>query len=214
MSVASGVGINVTAGIVMACAIALSATPARAQSHRGHEGHMAAAAAPAASASRVMTPQPIVGDVVLVDQEGRQTSLRDALGADAPVLVNFIFTSCTTICPVMSAGFAQFVESLGPEREHVRLVSISIDPETDTVDALRAYAARYRAGQSWRFLTGTRAAVEAAQRTFGAYRGDKSNHAPATYLRRTPDSPWESVDGLSSADTLLRAFRGAAGGSR
>jgi protein SCO1/2 len=199
------------AHVLLAFAIALGAVPAHAQgqSHAGHEGHMATAAHPSrTAASRLMTPQPVIGEVSLLDQDGRRTSLREAIGTDAPVLMNFIFTTCTTICPVMSAGFAQFVKALRPERDHVRLVSISIDPETDTVDALRAYAVRFHAGPSWQFLTGTRAAVEAAQRTFGAYRGDKSNHAPATYLRRTPDSPWESVDGLSSADTLLRAFRG------
>jgi cytochrome oxidase Cu insertion factor (SCO1/SenC/PrrC family) len=89
----------------------------------------------------------------------------------------------------------------------VRLVSISIDPETDSVETLRAYAARHRAGASWRFLTGTPATTEAAQRAFGAYRGDRNNHAPATYLRRTRDSPWEVLDGLASAGTLLGAYR-------
>jgi protein SCO1/2 len=167
-----------------------------------------AAAAPETPASHVMTPQPVIGDITLVDQEGRPTSLREAIGSDTPVLVNFIFTSCTTICPVMSTGFAQFQERLGAERDRVRLVSISIDAETDTVDALREYAARYRAGPSWRFLTGTREAVEAAQRSFGAYRGDKGNHVPGTYLRRSVNAEWESVDGLSSAGRLLRAYRG------
>jgi protein SCO1/2 len=155
-----------------------------------------------------MTPQPVVGDVPLVDHAGRATSLSRAIDTEVPVLVNFIFTSCTTVCPIMSTGFASLHERLGPERDHVRLVSISIDPDTDTVATLRAYAARYGAGASWQFLTGTPAASEAAQRAFGAYRGDRSNHAPATYLRRTRDSPWVALDGLSSAQRLLRAYRG------
>jgi protein SCO1/2 len=124
------------------------------------------------------------------------------------VLVNFIFTSCTTICPVMTKGFAQFQANLGDERQNVRLVSISIDPDIDTVDILRAYAERYDAGDSWRFLTGTAAAVEAAQRAFGALRGGKYNHAPTTYYRSSPASPWRAIEGLSSADALLRAYRG------
>ena len=84
----------------------------------------------------------------------------------------------------------------------MRVVSISIDPETDTVDALRAYAARYHAPPSWRFLTGTPAAVEAAQRAFGSYRGGKNNHAPGTFVRSAPDAPWIALDGFSSAETL------------
>jgi protein SCO1/2 len=178
----------------------------------GHEGHKAMAAAPVVptTAWRVMAQQPVLADLTFQDQTGRTTSLRDAVGQDKPVLVNFIFTTCTTICPVMSAGFKQVQKSLGSESDHVRMVSISIDPELDTVNALQEYATRYGATPSWRFLTGTRAAVEAAQRTFGAFRGDKNNHAPATYLRRTSTSPWEVVDGLSSAETLLQGIRAAA----
>jgi protein SCO1/2 len=202
-----------SAFVALLYAAAFVATPRAAQSHDGHAGH-AAGPTNVAAASRVMTPQPAIRDLAFVDQDGRRTSLLDAIGNDSPVLLNFIFTSCTTICPVMTTGFAQVQETLGAERDQVRLVSISIDPETDTVDALRDYAARYRAGPSWRFLTGTRAAVEAAQRTFGAYRGDRSNHVPATYIRSTPASPWEALDGLSTAKALLRAGRGDAAGSR
>jgi protein SCO1/2 len=159
-------------------------------------------------APRMMTPQPRLGDVSLLDRHGRATTLREAVDTDAPVMVNFIFTSCTTVCPIMSAGFAQLRESLGQGRGRVRLVSVSIDPATDTAERLRAYAARYGADDSWWLLTGTPAAAEAAQRAFGAYRGDRGNHAPATYLRRTRDAPWEALDGLASAQALLRAYRG------
>ncbi len=203
-----------SARIAVACAtalgppVALAQAPSGHEGHGGHEAHMAAAAAVTRPAVRLMDPQPVLGDVPLVDHLGRSTSLREALDTDMPVLVNFIFTSCTTVCPIMSAGFAQLHEGLGAERDRVRLVSISIDPETDTVAALRAYGARYRAGASWQFLTGTATASEAAQRAFGSYRGDKNNHAPATYLRRTRGSSWEALDGLSSAEALLRASRG------
>jgi protein SCO1/2 len=193
------------------------ATPAAS----GHEGHAAEQATPAASgheghtvtmaaapAARVLMPQPTLADVALVDHRGDETSLRNVLDTDKPVLLNFIFTSCTTICPVMTTGFAQLQDRLGADRADVRLVSISIDPEIDTVETLRSYAERYGAGDSWRFLTGTPASVEAAQRAFGAYRGGKNNHAPVTFFRRSQGSPWQAVDGLSSAEALLRAYRG------
>jgi protein SCO1/2 len=197
-----------SACLVITCVAALAVGTALAQAPTGHEAHMAAAARGAApSRTGVMTPQPVVVDVPLVDQAGRATSLREAVDTDMPVMVNFIFTSCTTVCPIMSAGFAQLREGLGPERDQVRLLSISIDPETDTVARLRAYAERYGAGASWQLLTGATAATEAAQRAFGAYRGDRNNHAPATYLRRTRKAPWEALEGLSSARMLLRAYR-------
>ena len=199
------------AHVAMAFAVTMMvATAAGAQMQAGQTGHEGHTAAPAKiTATRVMDAQPRLDGIELVDQDGRTVTLAEAVGTDRPVMVNFIFTTCTTICPVMSSGFSQLQKSLGEAQDQVRLVSISIDPEADTPAALRAYAKRYRAGESWVFLTGTRAASEAAQRAFGAFRGDKTNHAPTTYVRRAPDGAWEQLDGLSSGETLLAAFRGA-----
>jgi len=157
---------------------------------------------------RVLTPQPALDGIELVDQDGGATTLREALESDKPVLVNFIFTTCTTICPVMTAGMSQFLTNLGSEQDQVRVVSISIDPENDSPATLRAYAKRYHAPPSWRFLTGSPAAIEAAQRAFGNYRGGRNNHAPGTFVRPASDAPWIALDGFSSADTLLRACHG------
>ena len=193
-------------GLVVAAAIGLASVHALAQAPTGHEGHMAqAAAAPKESAARVLAPQPAVDEIALVDQNGRATSLSEAIGSDKPVLLNFIFTTCTTICPVMSAGMSQFLTNLGTARDNVRVISISIDPELDTVAALRAYAGRYHAPPSWRLFTGKPAAIEAAQRAFGSYRGGKNNHAPGTFVRASADAPWIALDGFSSAETLLHA---------
>ena len=54
--------------------------------------------------------------------------MSDLQGASGPVAVNFIFTTCTTICPVMTATFAQLGRELGLEADRIRLVSITIDP--------------------------------------------------------------------------------------
>ncbi len=196
------------AGVLYACGALQAQQPG---SRTGHEGHTASAAAPATAP--VLVPPPVISDIPLIDRDNRKTSLLEAIDTDGPVFVNFIFTSCTTICPVMSAGFAQFHDQLGAQRSGVRLVSISIDPEVDTTAALRVYAARYHASRSWQFLTGTTAGVAAAQRAFGAYRGDKTNHAPATYFRRGRTAPWQVVSGLSSAETLLALVRSQSGDS-
>jgi len=196
-------------GIAIACALAITSSRAGAQAPAGHDGHLAQiAAAPTPSIARLMSPQPVVRDIALVDQGGHATTLREAIGSDKPVLLNFIFTTCTTICPVMSAGMSQFLTNLGAERDGVRVISISIDPELDSVGALGAYAERYHAPPSWRLLTGAPAAVEAAQRAFGSYRGGKNNHAPATFVRASTDAPWIALDGFSSADTLRHASLG------
>jgi protein SCO1/2 len=193
--------------------LALAAGPALVEGQTASDPHAAHrqqsnAPVPATRTPRLMPAQPYIADVNLVDQDGRATSLQEVLDTELPVLVNFIFTTCTTVCPIMTTGFSQFQNVLGPERDRVRLISISIDPDNDSVAALRAYAERYHAGRSWRLLTGTREASIAAQRSFGAYRGDKMNHAPATYVRRSPGEPWLVLDGLSNAQTLRRVWRG------
>ena len=198
-----------TAGVVTACAIVAASSGLFAQEHTGHQAHMAQMAdASKAAAVRVMTPPPAIGDIPLVDQDGRATTLRRAIGTDKPVLVQFIFTTCTTICPVLSAGMSQFLTNLGPSRDRVRVISISIDPELDTVDAMRDYAARYHAPPAWRFLTGTKAAVEAAQRAFDNYRGGKNNHAAGTFVRSAAGAPWIALDGFASAQMLMHAYLG------
>jgi len=197
------------AGVVVVCVVAAGSIPATAQTPTGHERHMAMMAAASKDAAvRLMAPQPAIGGIKLVDQTGQATTLNEAVGADKPVLLNFIFTTCTTICPVMSAGMSQFLTNLGTEQDTVRVISISIDPEIDTVTALREYAARYHAPPSWRLFTGTPAAIEAAQRAFGSYRGGKNNHEAATFVRASAHAPWIALDGFSSAATLRHASMG------
>jgi len=96
-----------------------------------------------------------VPDVKLLDPNRAQVSLRRQLD-DKPVIMNFIFTSCGAICPVMSTTFSEVQKALGPERNAVRMVSISIDPEHDTPEVMRAYGGKHVKGGSpvpWHFLT-------------------------------------------------------------
>lgn len=147
-----------------------------------------------------------VPDVTLVDAGSRPVRLREALAADGPVMLNFIFTTCTAICPVMSRIFARVPQELGSEAGRLRLISISIDPEQDTPKQLRAYAERLGAGPAWQFLTGSAADIEAVERAFDAYRGDKMNHEPLTLLRPAPGRPWVRLDGFASPSELAREY--------
>lgn len=148
-----------------------------------------------------------VPDVTLTDQEGKAVPLRDIILAEGPVMLNFIFTTCTTICPVLSASFAQTQKELGPDAAEVRMISISIDPEHDSPARLREYAQRFHAGEGWVFYTGDLADIVAVQKAFDAYRGDKMSHPPLTYLRAQPDAPWVRLEGFASAGELVREYR-------
>jgi protein SCO1 len=145
----------------------------------------------------------VIPTVDLVRDDGKTVSLRAELDDGRPVVLNFIYTSCTTICPLSSQVFAQFQRGLGAKHEPVHLVSISIDPEQDTPTRLRAYARQFHAERGWDHYTGTVAATLAVQRAFAAYRGDKMSHTPLTLLRAAPGKPWVRLDGFVTGDDLL-----------
>jgi protein SCO1/2 len=144
--------------------------------------------------------------ITLVRDDGESVSLVDELNDGRPVVLTFIYTSCTTICPMVSQTFEQLQEELGSERDNVHMVSISIDPEEDTPARLKAYAERFGAGPEWQYYTGTVEASVAAQRAFNVYRGDKMNHTAVAFFRAAPGKPWLRLDGLATPDELLSAY--------
>ncbi|HEY0721278.1 MAG TPA: SCO family protein [Gammaproteobacteria bacterium] len=143
----------------------------------------------------------------LTTMNGDTLSLAQMLDTDQPVALNFIFTSCTTICPIMSATFAQAQKRLGDEASQIRWISVSIDPEYDTPERLRDYAQRFEAGKQWSFLTGSTENIIALQKAFDVYRGDKMNHIPVTLLRAGRNAPWVRLHGLTSGAELVQEYR-------
>lgn len=148
-----------------------------------------------------------VPDVQLIDADGRPVQLRALLASQDPVMMNFIFTTCGAICPVMSKVFSEVPASLGAQAGKLRMISISVDPENDTPAQLRAYARTYGATARWTFLTGRVEDVRTIQRAFDSYRGDKMSHEPLTLLHPAPDKPWVRIDGFASAKDLAQEYR-------
>jgi protein SCO1/2 len=106
-------------------------------------------------------------DFELTDQDGRPLSLGSLRGKR--VLLDFVYTSCPGPCPILTATHVAVQRRLPPElRESTRFVSISIDPERDTPEALRAYAEARGADLSgWSFLTGPPDLVAAVVGRYG-----------------------------------------------
>ena len=146
-------------------------------------------------------------DLALVGADGAKTSLLREVDVEGPVMLNFIFTTCTTICPVLSATFAQVQAELGVDAAGVRMISITIDPEHDTPERLGTYAGRFNAGDQWRFLTGDLDEIVAVQKAFDAYRGSKMNHEPLTFLRVDKGARWVRLNGLASASDVVMEYK-------
>jgi len=142
----------------------------------------------------------------LTDAAGRETSLSDLLDTPQPVMLNFIFTTCTTICPVLTATFSQIQEALGDRSRQVRMISVTIDPEQDTPEVLRRYAGQFGAGPQWHFLTGDIDSIIEVEKAFDIYRGSKTNHQPITLLRAPGKTTWVRIEGIASASDVLTEF--------
>jgi len=145
-----------------------------------------------------------IPDVELIDANGTTEQLRTILDTDEPIALNFIFTTCTTICPVMTATFAQMQRQLGDAADKVRLISISIDPEYDRPDVLKAYAEKFNAGGNWTFLTGDGNDIVNVLKSFDSFGGSKMNHRPVTFLKHPDDPGWIRIDGLASGKNLAQ----------
>ena len=123
------------------------------------------------------------------------------------MLLNFIFTTCSSTCPLTSRTLEEFQRKLGPQASEIHMMSISIDPEQDTPERLNEYARKFHAGPCWQYYTGTVAASLAAQKAFDVYRGEKMSHTPVTLLRAAPGKPWLRIDGFVTPDELVEDYR-------
>ena len=148
-----------------------------------------------------------LGDIGVTKADSLETTLDDLMSRDKPVMVHFIFTTCTTICPVQAATFAQVQRQLGDEASEVQMVSVSIDPEYDTPDRLLEYGKKFRAGPQWDFITGTSEQMIAVQKAFDAYEGNKMNHRALTLMRMPGSDEWIRLEGLIGASVIVDEYR-------
>ena len=98
--------------------------------------------------------------VSLIDQHGATVSLASLKGK--PVLIDFVYTSCASTCPMLTAKMAAIAHQLGPALgADVTIVSITLDPEHDRPAELAKYAKSHDADENgWIFLTGTPAQID------------------------------------------------------
>ena len=167
-------------------------------------GLLAVATASTVSRSTVSYEAP---DVTLVRADGKSVSLPRELDDGRPVLLNFIFTTCSSICPLTSRTLEEFQRKLGREASQVHLMSISIDPEQDTPARLSVYARKFHAGPEWQYYTGSVAASIAAQRAFDVYRGEKMSHTAVTLMRSAPGKPWLRIEGFVTPEELFGDYQ-------
>jgi protein SCO1 len=154
-----------------------------------------------------------IPDVLLLDQHGKKVHFYSDLVKGKVVAVNFIFTTCTTICPPMGATFAKVQKLMGGRvGKDVHLISVTLDPATDTPERLRGWAAKFDARPGWTLVTGPKPDVERLLRALGSYVSRKEDHPPLVLIGNDSRRLWTRADGLSSAAKLVKVIDGVSQG--
>lgn len=150
-------------------------------------------------------PKMNIPDIEVLDQNGRKLHFYTDLVKGQTVVINFIFTTCTTICPPLGATFARVQKELGDKvGRDVRFISISVDPATDTPERLKAWGAKFHAGDGWTFVTGNKPQVDELLRVLGASSARREDHSPTVLIGNDAHGAWTRTYGLAHTSQLVQ----------
>ncbi len=144
-----------------------------------------------------------IPNVSLINQHGEDVKFYDLIKGKV-VALNFIFTSCKTICPPMGANFANLKKRMEKRVKSSELVmlTISIDPVTDTPERLKAWSKKFEAGEGWTLLTGKSKDINTLLKKLEVYTALKEEHAPIILLGKEGSNEWVRTNGLADVKEL------------
>ena len=158
--------------------------------------HTTAPAKPQPAAAAAATTS--IPDVQVTTQDGRTVNFYSDLVKGKVVAVNFVFTSCTTVCPPMGAIFGKLQE----QSASAQLISVSIDPEIDTPQRLKSWGAKFNARPGWTLVTGKKDDIVRLLKALNAYSPDFANHQPVTLVGNDATGTWKRSYGFTTAAKL------------
>jgi protein SCO1/2 len=140
-----------------------------------------------------------IPDVELVDQDAKRVHLYHDLVKGRVAALSFIFTTCTTICPLIGANLGRLQTELGQSSgKDISLISVSVDPETDTPQRMKAWGAQFGAKSGWSLLTGDKETVAQLLKTLGLFTPDIQSHSPFLLLFNDRTGDWTRVNALET----------------
>jgi len=183
--------------------LAATAAPADEPAHQ-HAGHPASRA----EVSDGLGAGPLsIPDLTVLTQEGKEIRFYSDLVKDKVVAMNFIFTTCTTICPPMGANFAKLQRILGERGETaVQLISVSVDPAVDTPGRLKAWSEKFDAQPGWTLVTGNKPVVDQLLKSLRVFTPEKTDHSPIVLVGNDSRGEWTRVYGLAPPAELAQAI--------
>lgn len=144
--------------------------------------------------------------MTLIRDDGVKVVFPAGFDNGKPVIINFIFTSCTTVCPILSHVFSQVQKNMGARAAEVSMMSFTIDPEYDTPERLKLFAEKLKAGPQWRHFTGKLKDIIKLQQVFQVYTGDKMSHPPVTFMKIPKSDCWIRLNGVATSEEILSEY--------
>lgn len=190
--------------VALAAMLAGAALLGGMQAAAAHDAHHHAAPADATLKAAHVT----LHDNRLVDVHGQAVRFKSEAVGNRIVVVGFIYTSCTTICPVTSVMLGKvqehLIEKLGEQfGRDVKLITLTVDPATDTPERLKDYAANFGSPEGWLWLTGEKPQVDRVLTGLGAYAADFTRHSGAILVGDGRNGHWMRFYGLPNPQNIV-----------
>lgn len=144
----------------------------------------------------------------VVNQDGQALRFYDDLIKDKVVVVMFIYTSCTDICPLATARMTQIEDKLGAAvGRDIFIVSMTVDPENDTPEKLKAYSKAFGTGPGWTFVTGKPEDIRAINYRLGERSKVLSEHRNEIVLGNDVTGEWQRDNVMGDLDRVTMSIR-------
>ena len=178
---------GVMTAVAAACAILSAATTGQAQMRRGPE---------------------FFPNLPVVNQNGETLKFYDDLIKDKIVIIMFIYTSCTDICPLTTARMTLIEDKLGNAvGRDIFIVSMTVDPEVDTPEKLKAYSKSFATGPGWTFVTGKPEDIRAINYRLGERSKILSDHRNEIVLGNDVTGEWQRDNVMGDLDRVVTTIR-------
>jgi len=144
----------------------------------------------------------------VITHEGKTVRFYDDLIKGKIVVISFIYTRCTDICPITTARLTQVEDKLGESvGRDIFIYSITVDPENDSQEQLKKYAEAFQTGPGWFFLTGTLADMRAINGKLGERMRSLTEHRNEIVLGNDATGDWQRDNVLGDIDRIVLTIR-------
>jgi protein SCO1 len=150
-------------------------------------------------------------NVPVVTQDGKTLNFYDDLIRNKVVIVSFIYTTCADLCPVTTARLGTLQQKLGDEMgRDVFFVSVSVDPEHDTPEMLKAFAEAFDAGPGWQFVTGKPEDIKQITERFGDRSAERGlqDHRVEILIGNDAIGDWERESAFTDLNQIAMTVHG------